>query len=700
MRVFSKGRLARAIAHLLTLTFVGFAWLTGVGTGPAAAQIVTRAATTQTVAVVPFENLSGIRPDVLGEDASEAVSVELLERLLLDVLPKADVTLQMRSLDLAAPLSDVELVRLAAELEVALLITGQVRAARLMRTPQGRSAEVVLAVRLFDRVARADVNGALVSAQSPPSPDASDEVLLRKALAQAAFEAVEEMKSRPTITAMVLWSRGDTIFLNVGTRGGVRPGMQMVAIRSGERISLVKVTDADATGAYAEVVGGAALRTGDHLRAVYELPREAGERPAQVIEKTSKRFEKVVLAAAVLFGLGSHASRARLLQEGGIAAPDFVTSNLANMTELGMGGYYPSLIAPGRLTPIGATLTTWKAYSGTQKERLFLYEIYRNDELLPPQYVPWLLDDKVIDGAMAPMWIYLTYSIDPVTGELEEITTELEVYTPEFDDETGEWDPQSWDDFVDSHTDQIGIIFEAGGTSISYGMMWGPDFTGPTTGQYYTYRVTPVVLKQIQVSGGTYEWWLFREVDMSSSLNSVVVVSAPGAYPFTYTFTGYQAGVYEIWDVTANPVVAGNLATFGFYSPLGADEMIIQVARDPNVFFDPAVGIHEQTVPVTYTGYMADIDVQVDLTQVPGTGGVFWWRIGARNRRSATPPRPWPAHLTNDYGWVWSNRLGFTLSTLSRASLLHEEREAVARSEMRAVRTRPRTTTSRIHRAE
>jgi len=697
MRVFSKGRLARAIAHLLTLTFVWLAWLTDVGTGPAAAQIMTRAATTQTVAVVPFDNLSGIRPDVLGEDASEAVSVELLERLLLDVLPQGDVTLQMRSLGLTAPLSDVELVRLASELEVALLITGQVRAARLMRTPQGRSAEVVLAVRLFDRVARADVNGALVSAKSPASPDASDEVLLGKALAQAAFEAVQEMKSRPTITAMVLWSRDDTIFLNVGTRGGVRPGMQMVAIRGGERISMVKVTDADATGAYAEVIGGAALRTGDHLRAVYELPREAGGQPAQVIEKTSKRFEKVVLAAALLFGLGSHASRARLLQEGGIAAPDFVTSNLANMSELGMGGYYPSLIMPGELIPIGATLTTWMPYSNTQKSRLFLYEIYRNEALVAELYVPWLEDNTFIDGVTAPHWRYVTYSIDPVTGGLTEIAPDMEIYVPEFDDETGDWDPQSWADFVDSHADEIGIFVEE--DSVSYGLLWGPDFSGPNIGQYYTYRVRPIILRQIQVSDGTYEWELSRSTELSSTLNSVVVVSAPGAYPFTYTLTGYQGGVYEIWDVTANPVVAGNLATFGFYSPLGADQMVIQVARDPNVFFDPA-GVYQQSVPVSYVGWMQDIDVQVDLTQVPGTGGTFWWRVGARNRRSATPPRPWPLHLTNDYGWVWSNRLGFTLSTLSRASLLHQEREAVARSEMRAMRMVPRTTPSRIHRAE
>ncbi|MDH4179240.1 MAG: hypothetical protein OEV33_01920, partial [Armatimonadota bacterium] len=474
MRVFSKGRLARAIAQLLALTFIGSTWLTGVAVSPAAAQIATRTATTQSVAVAPFDNLSGILPEVLGDEAAAAVSVELRDRLLLDVLPKADMTLQMRDLGYTPPLSDMELVRLAAELEVALVVTGQVRAARILRSPEGRFAEVVLAVRLFDRVARADVNGALIIGKGPASPDASDEVLLRKALAQAAFDAIEEMKSRPTITAMVLWSRGERMFFNVGTAGGVVTGMKLVGMRSGERIGVVKVTEADATGAYADLVEGTSLRTGDHLRAIYELPTTAGAAPARVIAETGKRFENILIAAALLFGLAGHAARARLITEGGIAAPRFVTSNLANSSEMGYGGWFSSITMPGYLIPIASTLSTWEPYQGTQKSRILVYEIWRNTELAGHFPVQRLGESKFIDGVTGPIWTYTTYTIDPLTGELVGIGYDYDVFVPDYDDDTGEFIWDDWDSFVDGHDGEVGIFLE--GTDLSYGMLWGPDW--------------------------------------------------------------------------------------------------------------------------------------------------------------------------------------------------------------------------------
>jgi hypothetical protein len=239
MRTFSEGRLARGIASLIAAAFVWSLGFTALVAVPASAQVVTRASTSQSVAVVPFANLTELRPETLGDEAAAAVALELRDRLLLDVLPKQDVSLQMRNLGLVVPLSDVELIRLATELDVALMVTGEVRGARIVRTDEGRRGEVVLAVRLFDRMAGVDVNGALVTGQGPVIADASDELLIEKALEQTAFAAVEQMKSRPTITAMVLWARGNAVFLNVGTRGGLRTKMKMVAIRGGERIAVV-----------------------------------------------------------------------------------------------------------------------------------------------------------------------------------------------------------------------------------------------------------------------------------------------------------------------------------------------------------------------------------------------------------------------------------------------------------------------------
>jgi len=696
MRTFSEGRLARTVAYLITAAFVWSVGLSGIATLPAAAQIVTRAATGQSVAVVPFANLSRIRLDTLGEEAAAAVAVELRDRLLLDVLPKADVNLQMRDLGLVPPLTDLELVRLATELDVALVVTGEVRNARIGRDVGGRFAEVVLAVRLFDRLARVDVNGALVQAKSPASLDASEDTLMQKALEQAAFDALQQMKARPTILAMVLWAKRDTVFLNVGSRGGLEPGIRMVATRGRERIAVVEVTESDAIGSYARVIEGPPLRTGDHLRAIYTMPRAVGEITQAKAERKRSPFQAMVYAAALLFGFGSFGSRARLLEEGGIAAPRFATSNLANASALGEGGYICSLLyLTCVLIPIGATISTWEPYSGTQKSRVAVYEVYRNNVFVwPPILVERWGDNVYRDGALWPGYYEVTYTWDSATGALASVEPETDLYIPEFDEETGLWDSESWDSFADGYSDATGIFVEA--NSITYAALYGPDISGPVAGQEYVYRVKPVILEQIQTAGGIYAWQLSRTTEFTSTANRLVVVSAPGAYPYWWTFQGYSQGVYEIWDPIPNPEIAGNIATFRFYSPIGADEIMLQVARDPNFDFSPE-GLYEQTIAVGY-GYA--FSAQVNLANVPGTGDLFWWRIGGRNRRSRLAPRPYPLDLPNDYGYVWSRQRSFLPLGASRASMMHERRGDLMRSRATAPRVPRRATADRVLRAE
>jgi len=682
--MFSKGRVATAIARLLTLAFVCSTWLTGVAALPAEAQIVTRTATTQSVAVVPFENLSGLRPETFGDEASDAIAVELRDRLFLDVLPKADITIQMRELGFTAPLSDVELVRLAAEMEIVLLVTGQIRAARILDSSEGRYAEVVLAVRLFDRLARDAVNGALVTGRGPASVDASDEVLLRKAVGQAAFETIEEMRSRPTITAMVLWARGDTVFLNVGTRGGMRPGMKLVAIRSGERIAVVNVTDADAIGAYADVVEGTSLRTGDHLRGIYELPRGARPKAARIVQETGKRFDKLLIAAGVLFGLSGFASRARLLTEGGIAAANFTASNMANAAEMGYSGW-----------GAGTVLCTWEPYSNTQESRIVGYEIWRNQKFVDFVWIKEQREDYYIDFPWGDVFSWCNVTLDAITGE-EWVEADSDVWDPEIeeDEETGEitYNPE-YDDWADGW-EADNYIGGAEYLDMHYGWFRAEVIPGAP----YYYRVRPLIKRQRQIDIGQYEWALYRETDYSGTNNLVIGVSPPLADSIRLVFGGIDEGVYEIWEALPNPELLANTATFYFYTPIGADEVIVQVARDPNIEFDPG-SLYTQSLPAMGE-YVWEEKVGVDLTQVPGTGGVFWWRMGARNRQSAVAPRPWPPSRTHDYGYVWSERNMFSLTAMSRAELLHQEREALARSSTRAVRVPQRATGERVLRAQ
>lgn len=657
MRVRPRGLLEQAGGYPIAVLLLAALALNLAG--PAGAQVVTRTASTQSVAVVPFENLTKLPPETfpaLGDEAAAAVSVELRDRLLLDVLPAADVNLAMRDLGLTGPLSDAELVRLATQLEVVLLVAGQVRAAEIISSPEGRYGQVTLAVRLFDRIAGADVNGALVTAKGPASPDASDDVLVGKALHEAAFQAVQEMRSRPAITAMVLWSRDNLLFLNVGSRAGVMPGMKMVAVRNNIRIGLVQITDSDALGSYATVIEGPPLRTGDHLRAIYELPKGVKPTFAERVEKKKTRFEHLAFAAAALLGVADLGSTTRELLEGNEAMPAFTASDLANQMDLGYN--YPGSF-------VGVTLITWQPYSGTEAKRIAAYEISSDAGIVdivvpgPANYLVWRGPASYPGGYMEAVI------------ELASDTTGTVAYSSEF---ITEEDPANAKVGVVTESDDYGI------TQITYD--WIPY--GPKAGVPYVYYVKPIVLTQelVDPQTFTYEWRLTYWNEYSSPNNYVVTVGPPFA---------------------SNALVTGSTATFFFYSPIGADEAIIQIARDPYNDFPPGQ-TYQQTIPGTWTGNdeLALQSVRVNLANVPGTGNIFWWRVGARARASATKPRPWPLDRYNDYNWVWSTRERLVLMgpSAERASEVHRQRDALARARVPESRTLPRAPRDRVLRSQ
>ncbi len=700
MRTFSKGRLARSIAYLLTVTVL-FSF-TGIGALPAAAQVVTRAATSQTVAVLPFYNKTSFRPETLGDEAAATVSVELRDRLLLDVLPKADVALQMSDLGLKVPLSEAEMVRLATELDLTLLVAGEVRGARIVKTRTERYAEVVLAVRLFDRIARTDVNGAVAIGKGPGSPEMSDDELMAKAMEQAAFSAVEQMKSRPTITAMVLWARGDFVFLNVGTRGGLRPGVKLVAVRGGERIGLVEVTESDAIGSYAKSVEGPPLRTGDSLRAVYKLPEGVKVERVGVSEARKKTFETYALLAGIVFGFGGFASRTRKVEEGNIAAPNFRVRQLANGNELGVSGYLPSLTPTRDIHPTAATLVSWDGYQGSEGTRILGYDVRRSGEIVGiltggPSGVTF------IDGAEPPGVMVVEITIDPVLGSITELLVEFTQWLPtEVDPDTGELTNPTYADFVDSNADLTNA--EASEDFRHYGWFTGDgdELGGVIPGVLYQYQVAPILIHQVQ-AGGTLDWE-FASSEFSTVANIIAAVAPAGTFDKDFRFIT-QSGPYEIREPVSNPEIISNIANFVFYYPYGADEIILQIARDPNVTFSAAGGVLTLHIPPSGPNYNSD-DPQdhdkaridgIDLSRVPGTGLLFWWRIGARNSFDTHTPEAYPIDSPQDRGFVYSQRNAFSItSTTTRADAMHEQREAL--EAVRAARTARSARVSRTDR--
>jgi hypothetical protein len=637
MRTFSGGRLTRVIAQALTLTFLWSVALLNVPLLPAKAQISMRTAATQSVAVLPFDNRSQFALGTLGEEASQAVSVELRERLLLDVLPSSEVAMVMRDLGSVPPLNDPELIRLCSELEVTMVVTGEVRRAEVTQTRSGRRGEVTLAVRLFDRVAEDAVNGALVEAYSPYLADADDATLVRKALEQAAFETIREMRTRPSVTATVLWNRDDVVYLSAGSRAGLQEGMQMAVIRGGQRIGLVEITSAERVGSYGRLVSGPQLQSGTQLRAIYRLPTRVGVPPPGKVARKKKGLETMLIGAAGLLGLANLGSAARLLGEGNIAAPGFVASDLADELEL--------IWLPA------AVLLTWGQYDEpTERSRLIGYEIW-SDQVGLVEVISTQLDPRYfIDWFIGYPTTYRTasFTIDSVTGALAVAS--------------------AYPTTTDPDSVVTEIVWGEGSTTIDY--TWWPF--GPVWGMPNQYSIKPVLAVQ-DIDG---VWTLTRATEMSTTPNRVVPLLPP-----------MTSGVY----------IHGMTATFDFYTPMGATDAIIQIARDP--YDDFQVGrVYSNTISGTWTDMdpytLAHIDV--DLNQVlalPGSGDYYWYRFGSRNRHDTTYPRPFsvtdpdPNNDANDMNWVWSDVQRITLwSAAGREAAVHREREALARSKLSRTR--------------
>jgi len=642
MRTFIRGRVTRVIAQALTLTFLWSAVFLGIPIVPGEAQIAMRAAATQSVAVVPFDNRSRFPLETLGAEASQAITVELRERLQLDVLSADEVAMEMRDLGIKSPLNDSELIRLASQLEVTMVVTGEVRGAEIVRDRSGRHAEVTLAVTLFDRTAEGTVNGALVKG-SAPAAEGDDVALVRKALEQAAFQAMQEMRTRPTVTATVLWNREEVVYVSAGSRSGVEAGTQMAVIRGGQRIALVQITSADALGAYGRLVSGPQLRPGDQLRALYRLPSKAGAlSPARVAQK-KKGMETLLIGTLGLLGLASIGSAGRLAGEGNIAAPGFTVSDLANGVALGYA--WPSFLGDPTYPGNPAVLITFEPYDNpTEKSRVIAYEIWSDFGSLvtftTPFVEPWWGPEwnRIIHWYNNTATAYYSGSItiDPTTG-LAGFTAGVVTKDPA--------------DIID-----YTITWGEGAAEITY--TWPAQ--GPIPGRATIYRIKPVLA--IQDIYGV--WSLTRDTEMSTAINRVTPVSPP------------LAGSVSAEDM---------YGTFEFYTPRGADEAIIQIARDPNNSFPPSA-TYSKTIQGTWSGagYYDRDSVTVNLEtllSLPGSGSYYWYRFGSRNRYDTTWPRPYPLSEVNDSGWVWSDVQRLDLAGGGRELAAHRERDVLARSQ-------------------
>lgn len=668
MRVLTQGQLAQGCARVLIAAFVWSVLSCGIVTVPAGAQVTTRSATTQSVAVVPFENKSGYRPDTYGDEVASAVAVDLEQRLLLDVYPAGEVSLQMKNLGLRPPLNTGDLVRLATELEVTMMVWGDVREARIVMEKGTRYGQVTVGIRLFDRVAQGDVNGALITAQSPPSAESSADDLIASALKQAVFLAVGEMKTKPPITAKVIWAKGGQIFTNTGTRGDVRPGLMMAAIRDGERIAVVRVTEADAVGAYATVVSGAMLRTGDYLRALYELPGTGPRKSVpQRVKSNASGLEKPFITIAGLALLAGMTTASRGIKNGDVVTTNMVASGLANVMNL------PAAFAVPLSEP--ANLVTWSDFNNTQSKRVAAYELYRGGILI--DVIPlvgerpnnFLFDDFFPRPPdIGTTWRSVTLDVLNTTGE---ITWSADSSTfPESENQTF----TDWENGLDPRP---GFIAKSD-TEFSYGwILFGPF---ADIREYYQVRPLIITNHSNSTDPNLQDWRFSDDTEASTPSNPVTGVAPP---------------------LLDQAMLVGSVATFLFYHPMGADEMILEVQRDQGVGGEVDFARTSKTFSTIITSLDPSFGGDLQQVRIPfsslqsltGTSDVYWWRVGGHNRTDTQQPRPWPkfnAPNDPDQGWVWTFPPGHVILTPSMGRQAYHDERAALRAAGADARTRAR----------
>lgn len=269
--------------------------------------------------VVEFRNDAGVQGDLLARFATDAVVIELSKSNRFDVITRAQLELQMKELDLAPPLSRVELARLGEALAAEAMIEGAVKAVEIRGSGATRRAAVTLVVRMVDQASGEVINGAVQTGFSNARVGyaTDDDKLIAEAVDNAAYLAVKTMIEYIIPEATILNTvRSNEVLLNKGARDGIRGGMRMIVTRDREIIGILEVNDVDPNNSTASVVKAMrGIRPEDKARAVFEMPEVAkikadpgtrsGTPPVVKKKKTGTKIAKTVLTVLGLVALAS-----------------------------------------------------------------------------------------------------------------------------------------------------------------------------------------------------------------------------------------------------------------------------------------------------------------------------------------------------------------------------------------------------------
>ncbi|MDO8682946.1 MAG: hypothetical protein Q7N50_05630 [Armatimonadota bacterium] len=588
MKYFKRIKSLRLLCYLLSILMAAPAFI-AITPMPASAQLQELVQ----VAVVDFENRTGVQGDYLGKLASDALVLELNESRRFDVIPRSVMQTEMENLGFSGRLSRRQLLRLGERVvkgefgQPSAIIEGEVTAIKIKGDP--RRANITMVARMIDVASGEVINGAIATgvSQLRVGYTADDDQLITEALNDAAYQAVKTMVDYIIPEATVQNTIGiNEVLLNKGARDGIKRGMKMVVFRVGEVVGRVEVKDVTPNDATASVIHATkGVKPEDRVRAIFDAPVAKGNSDNKRADISSGgggssgagRTRSTKSKSKLLIGLLAIAGLAYMFRGGS------GTESLSGVSA--RAGVPPELSDH----PVGGVMVKDEGQLGGGSRQMSEYHIWRDDNnFTTPVGVSGTssyVDKPIMSGPRE-----VAYSVsDPLT------------------------------------------LAKAAGQS--------PNMVPyPLPGQQYRYKMS--ALYWVTSPGSTTE--RFYETDKVDAGTATIIeklVTADLAYSDGDRIVPTSSTHY-----------------FKFKSRKGADKFIIQISSASS-FANPVYTSPEMPTTQLESGfdelfYHNNISSYLNPLRNPDKDVLLYWRVGVKN--STDSPGPLPAYGTRNMCWLFS----------------------------------------------
>lgn len=211
----------------------------------------------------------------VGKMASDAVIAELARQAKVDIVPSDTVARQAADLGFQLPISkSSEIQRLGQALQAVTVVTGEIVNWRIVTKPEGRQAQVIMRMMVWDVAAGLTINGSAKGANSNVmSGDVKDEDLIKAALNQGAFDTLADVNSRTMPSATVLNTLQNRALINKGSRAGFNKDQRVVVTRGKSLVAEGIIRDVDPDSSFVETTRSfRGVQPGDRIRSIFDVP--------------------------------------------------------------------------------------------------------------------------------------------------------------------------------------------------------------------------------------------------------------------------------------------------------------------------------------------------------------------------------------------------------------------------------------------